>query len=188
MSFIPAFELGLWNAWILMIWLVLLPILPKFIIKDKKTLKQLRTSVPVKYEKALNVISTVAVIFGFIYSIFLPIKYGAIWFYIGGLIFLIGIISVFSIFATLRNSSVNKPFTKGLYRYSRHPLYISTSLILLSVTIISLSWVFLVLLAIVIVHMLISAPAEEKFCLEKYGEDYRIYLKKTPRWIGIPNK
>jgi len=27
---------------------------------------------------------------------------------------------------------------------------------------------------------------EERFCLEKYGDAYREYMNRTPRWIGIP--
>ena len=33
---------------------------------------------------------------------------------------------------------------------------------------------------------IIAVPAEEKYCLERYGEKYQKYLEKTPRWIGIP--
>jgi protein-S-isoprenylcysteine O-methyltransferase Ste14 len=28
--------------------------------------------------------------------------------------------------------------------------------------------------------------AEEQFLLENYGNDYKDYLNRTPRWIGIP--
>jgi len=62
MSLIPEFELGLWNAWILTIWLVILPIFANFLIKDKNTSEKLRTSVPVKFEKALNIMSMVVAI------------------------------------------------------------------------------------------------------------------------------
>jgi len=27
---------------------------------------------------------------------------------------------------------------------------------------------------------------EERHCLETYSEDYREYMNRTPRWIGIP--
>jgi len=188
MELIPAFELGLWNAWILTIWLILLPIVSNLLIKDKNTSKKLRTSVPVKFEKALNIMSMLVVIFGFIYSIFLPIKYATIWFYIGGIFFLIGFILYFSAIVSLRKVTANKPFDKGPYRFSRHPLYVSLIFIFVSVIIISFSWVFLVLLAILLVHLVIVVPEEEKFCLEKYGEEYRKYLNRTPRWIGIPKE
>jgi len=29
-------------------------------------------------------------------------------------------------------------------------------------------------------------PAEERFCLKQYGDTYREYMNKTPRWLGIP--
>jgi len=28
--------------------------------------------------------------------------------------------------------------------------------------------------------------SEERFCLEKYGDAYREYMNRTPRYIGIP--
>jgi len=29
-------------------------------------------------------------------------------------------------------------------------------------------------------------PVEESECIKKYGTDYTEYMKKTPKWIGIP--
>jgi protein-S-isoprenylcysteine O-methyltransferase Ste14 len=34
--------------------------------------------------------------------------------------------------------------------------------------------------------MNMSAVNEERLCLEKYGDAYRDYMNRTPRWIGIP--
>jgi protein-S-isoprenylcysteine O-methyltransferase Ste14 len=31
-----------------------------------------------------------------------------------------------------------------------------------------------------------GAIAEERWCLEKYGDAYREYMNRTPRWIGLP--
>ena len=188
MLLIPDLQLGLFNAWILMICLVILPIITNFLIKDKNTSKKLRTSVPVKFEKALNIMSMLVVYLGFIYSIFLPIEYGTIWFFIGGIFFLIGFILYLSAIVSLRNVSANKSFDKGAYRLSRHPLYTSMIFIFVSVIIICLSWVFLILLVFLLLHLVIAVPAEEKYCLDKYGEDYRRYLEKTPRWIGLPRR
>jgi protein-S-isoprenylcysteine O-methyltransferase Ste14 len=107
-------------------------------------------------------------------------------FYIGALIFSIGFIIDLSVLISVQTAHIDKPFTKGPYRYSMHPIYLSSFLILIGIAIICLSWVFLLLAAIVEIHQLISAPAEEKFCLEKYGDLYREYMEKTPRWIGFP--
>ena len=40
MSWIPAFELGIWNALIFMIWLIVVPVSSTFIIKEKKGCKR----------------------------------------------------------------------------------------------------------------------------------------------------
>ena len=185
MSFIPAFELGLWNAWIFMIWTILIPILLGFLIKEKGVTKILKTSVPMKYEKPLNIISMGAVIIGFLYSIFLPIKFNSIWFIIGLFIFLFGFIFNLSILITLRNAEPNIPFTNGPYKYSRHPGYFSLFMIMISISIMSLSWFFLLITIICGIHLIIVAPVEEKYCLEKYGNVYKNYIERTPRWIGL---
>ena len=186
MEWIPVFRIGLLNAWIVMIWLIVLPILTNIITKDKKTSERLRTSVPLKFEKALNIMSMVVVIFGFMYSIFLPIKYGTIWYYLGGLFFLFGILLYLYVIVSIRNASIDKPLTQGPYRFSRHPIYISMFFIFISIIIMCLSWVFLFLLAFLLMHFLIVIPAEEQYCLRIYGVEYQDYIERTPRWIGFP--
>jgi len=186
MSFIPAFELGLWNAWIFMIWLIVTPILSSFLNKKKGVTKLLRTSVPMKYEKTLNIISMAAVYIGFSYSIFLPLEFNTIWFYIGVLIFLVGFIFNLSFFVTIRSAQLDKPFTNGPYKYSRHPIYFALFVIIISISMMSLSWVFLLIAIICGIHLYLVAPVEEKYCLKKYGKIYQEYIERTPRWIGLP--
>ena len=129
-----------------------------------------------------------AVIFGLIYSIFLPLKFNTIWFYIGLLFFLFGFIFDMSVYITIRSAKIGKPFTNGPYNYSRHPIYIALFLIIISISIMSLSWVFLLIAIICGIHLFIVAPVEEKYCLKKYGEEYQDYIDRTPRWIGLPKK
>ena len=186
MSLIPAFEIGIWNAWIFMIWTIVTPILSSFINKDKGVSKKLRTSVPMKYEKTLNAMSMGAVIFGFLYSIFLPVKFNSIWFYIGLILFLFGFIFNLFVLITLRGTKVGKPFTNGPYKYSRHPLYFALMVVIISISIMSLSWIFLLIAVICGIHLIMVAPVEEKYCLKKYGKEYQDYMEITPRWIGIP--
>jgi len=186
MSIVPAFKIGFWNAWIFMIWLILIPASSTFIIKEKEVLKRLSASVPMKFEKISNILSMVVLIVGFIYSIFLPIQLNTIWFYIGLLFFLFGFIFVLMVLYTLRDAKLDRPFTTGAYRYSRHPFYFGSFLIYISVSIMSLSWIFLVITIIHAIHLLTVVPAEERYCLETYGKEYQGYLERTPRWIGIP--
>src|SRR4030042_6141376 len=113
MSLISEFELGIWNAWIFMIWLIVIPVSSTFIIKEKKVLKRLSVSVPMKFEKTSNILSMVVLIVGFIYSIFLPLQFNTIWFYIGLLIFLFGLIFDLTALYTLRDAKLDRPFING---------------------------------------------------------------------------
>jgi len=81
---------------------------------------------------------------------------------------------------------MNQPVTRGAYRYSRHPLYVAHVLIYLSVGLASASWVFLLLTVLLAVVVSLSVADEEHYCLGKYGNAYREYMNRTPRWIGLP--
>ena len=113
-------------------------------------------------------------------------KLETIWFFIGLVIFLIVLVISLSATFIARTTSADKPFTKGPYSYSRHPLYVAETLIFISITIACVSWVFLLLTVIMQSFHMIYAPAEEQYCLKRYGKDYLEYMKRTPRWIGVP--
>ena len=81
---------------------------------------------------------------------------------------------------------VDKPITEGVYRISRNPMYFGNFLIFVGTGIACSSWVFLLLTIISVILSDKGVIAEERWCLEKYGEAYRKYMKRTPKWIGIP--
>ena len=139
-----------------------------------------------KTEKIIDRFCTLILVFLFIYPIFLPLRLGTMWFIIGLAIFLMGI--VFGIFYQIPwvTTPPNEPFTKGIYRYSRHPLFFSLFLRFVGVGIASVSWLFILLSIVLIVLVRSVAIAEERWCLEKYGDAYKEYMDRTPRWIGIP--
>jgi protein-S-isoprenylcysteine O-methyltransferase Ste14 len=122
----------------------------------------------------------------FIYSIFLPLRLGTAWFYTGLAFFVLGLILTTILAVSIAATPPDEPFTKGLYRYSRHPIYLTMFLRFVGVGIASASWVFLLFSASFLVAVVISVSSEERDTLEKYGDSYRGYINRTPRWIGIP--
>ena len=188
MSFIPAFKIGLWNAWIFMLWPWLDTLAFRLVGKEVFQRASGLAS-EMKTSRAYRIISYVSMITEFIaiaYSIFLPFKLGTIWFYIGLTIFLLGLVVLTVASVNFAVTPMNSPITRGMYRYSRHPLYLASLLIYLSVSIASASWVFLLIFVVQLVSISIAAVGEERYCLERYGDAYREYLDTTPRWIGIP--
>jgi protein-S-isoprenylcysteine O-methyltransferase Ste14 len=187
MSLMPAFELGLWNAWIFTIWLLLQILAIRLFNKEvyKKT-GQPPDMKPGRMYKIIGYISTPMWLLATAYSIFLPFKLGTIWFAIGLSIFLLGL--MINTIATINFAAtpVNEPVTRGVYRYSRHPIYMALLLIYLGVGIASASWVFLLLTVEMAVEVSFSVTDEECYCLERYGNAYSEYIKNVPRWIRIP--
>ena len=185
MSLIPAFEIGVWNAWIFMLY-NFLP-MPLLMLIHKGTTEKGQPMPHSETEKKLHPVLWIVWILGVIYSIFLPLQIGTIWFYVGFPIAIIGLITFTIVIVTFATTPIdNEPLTKGLYRYSRHPMYITQFLMFIGVGIASASWIFLLFSIVYTALSVIGAIPEERFCLEKYGEAYREYVDKTPRWVGMP--
>ncbi len=185
MSIVPEFEIGLWNAWIFMPYLFFMIIL---VGKLKKGENPGKSEIDALSKTGKRIFNFAFLVFfpAVIYSIFLPLKLGTIWFYVGLPITLIGLVLFTLVMVNFITTPWDKPITKGLYHYSRHPLYITTALFLLGIGIATASWLFLLLSMIFTILNTFRAINEERFCLQKYGNSYREYMNRTPRWIGIP--
>jgi protein-S-isoprenylcysteine O-methyltransferase Ste14 len=187
MSLVPAWEIGVWNAWIFMVF-SLIPVIFLFmpLVSRGQKEKTVFTAYFSKMQK--NALSTTQLIFFIliIYSIFVPLKLSTVWFYIGLPVFLIGFIPYALLTTNFVTTPLDKPVTKGIYRYSRHSMYLTMFLMLLGAGIASASWIFLLLSVVNIIMPPLFVEAEERYCLDKYGDAYREYMNRTPRWIGIP--
>jgi protein-S-isoprenylcysteine O-methyltransferase Ste14 len=188
-SLIPAFELGLWNAWIFMV-PALVVLLLCFLVMMKKGAPGGPARVQCKSKITLVVGSLSKIIFfpAVLYSVFLPLRLGTLWFCAGLPITLIGLVGMILVLVKWFNIPAGQPVTRGIYRYSRHPMYVTMVLLLLGVSIISASWVFFLLTIITAIGFSrpVSVKIEEAQCLGHYGKAYREYMNRTPRWIGIP--
>jgi protein-S-isoprenylcysteine O-methyltransferase Ste14 len=187
MSPIPAFDIGVWNACIFMVlllvpyFLVPLNIVPKgreggssFVNEFNKKQKGAFFSLHM-----LNLLM-------FIYSVFVPIKLGTVWFYVGLPVYLIGLIFYALVFAAFARTPPEKLVTGGIYRYSRNPMQLSGFLAVLGIGIATASWIFLLIAVLFLLMPLAYLKTEERFLLNFYGDVYRDYTNRTPRWIGIP--
>ena len=190
MSLIPAFEIDVWNAWILWVLMFLSMIIPNlFMSKEaKERTKRATRFAPLNGTKKVLAYSTHAVIMpaAAIYSIFLPLKTGTVWLYVGLPIFVLSIVMTIMINISFATSPIDKPVTKGFYRISRHPIYLSAALMYLGMGIACASWVLLLCAVLWVAFFHIIIPAEERFLTQQYGEAYRKYVNETPMWIGIP--
>jgi len=190
MSWLPAFEIGLWNAWIFMVSLFAAGFVPLYIDKEKteKRVEGEPTGSELKKTtKIAHVITHIMIMpFTLIYSIFLPLKLGTLWFFAGLPICLLALVMVLMSSISLSTAPLGEPISKGVYAISRHPGYFGFFLGFVSIGIACASWVFLLCALVWIVSWHFGVIEEERMLLEKYGDAYRDYMNRTPRWIGFP--
>ena len=190
MSLVPAFDIGIWNAWILILFTLLTYVPGQLINKEalNKVDEGWASEQWSRTERLLAKLTHVVIIpLVIIYSVFLPLKLGTVWLYVGIPIYFIG--WIMNLVAGINIATIpfdKEPITRGVYRFSRHPAYFGGFLFYLGIGIACASWVFLVLAVAWIVLWQIAVPGEERSLLKKYGDSYRQYMSKTPRWIGVP--
>jgi protein-S-isoprenylcysteine O-methyltransferase Ste14 len=185
MSLIPAFEIGIWNAWIFMAYL-LLSFIPFVYVAIKKSVPSVEESGLSRVAKIFAGSSKLLLFPAMVYSIFLQMKLGTAWFYVGLPITLIGLIAYTIVLVNWATTPLSNHVSRGLYRYSRHPMYVTMFVFLLGLGIVTASWVLFLLFIVFVVGCVVFVNVEEQSCLDKWGDAYREYMDRTPKWIGIP--
>ena len=190
MSFLTALKIGFWNAWILMVLLYAASFLPLYIDKDKMMKRGEGepgwSEITRKSKITFIITHTIIMPFTLIYSIFVPLKMGTIWFFIGLAIFLIGFVFVLLTSSALSTAPLGAPITKGIYSISRNPGYFGLFLGFAGTGIACFSLLFLLCALVWIITWQFGVSEEEHIMLEKYGDAYKDYMAQTPRWIGFP--
>ncbi|MBD3189501.1 MAG: DUF1295 domain-containing protein [Candidatus Heimdallarchaeota archaeon] len=78
--------------------------------------------------------------------------------------------------------NTSKLVTTGLYALIRHPQYLSFMLLSTSITLITQSWISLILNGVIIVLTYLWGWRADKSLLEKFGEEYKEYKEQVPRF------
>ncbi|MBI5952800.1 MAG: isoprenylcysteine carboxylmethyltransferase family protein [Chloroflexi bacterium] len=77
----------------------------------------------------------------------------------------------------------HKLVTSGIYRWVRHPLYTVGAFLFVSFGLMADNWFIILLGALAFTVMAIRTPKEEANLIEKFGDEYREYMKRTGRFL-----
>jgi len=185
MSLMPEFELGLWNAWILVIPILIITFSDMRATAARESGKERDFQLTQK-EKAMMNVMLLPMIFSWIYTVFLPLQLGTVWLYIGLIVCFFGLVFTTVAILNFASSPKDRVVTKGLYGFTRNPTYIGIIIMHVGLGIACASWLFLLLTAVMLIMFNAVLPAEERYCLYRFGDEYRKFKNKTPRWIGMP--
>jgi protein-S-isoprenylcysteine O-methyltransferase Ste14 len=144
-----------------------------FIMPPMETNKQLISGL-------LNICINVSLI---VYSIFLPLNFESPFFIIGGIIALTSLFFYALALITYAKAEDNMPAIKGIYKISRHPMQVFTAIIFLGIGIATLSYLYMMVSILGFFVMYPTLIAQEKYCLNRYGNDYANYMKTSPRFL-----
>jgi len=95
----------------------------------------------------------------------------------------IGIIGLVGAMLNYWNTPPDQPVTRGIYKISRHPQIFSLFIIFLGVCMTIGSWPALLALLLSKLFQHFGILAEEQVCLKRYGESYRAYMERVPRYF-----
>jgi len=184
-SLIPAFELGLWNAWILVIPMLITFFFDMRVTAARESGEAGDFQLTRKEKRIINAVF-LPMIISFVYAVFLPLQLDTIWLYSGLIICLFGMVFTSVAIFNFATSPKDKVITTGLYRFTRNPTYVGIILMQIGLGIACSSWLYLLLTVALMILLNANLSAEERYCLYRYGDDYQKYMNSTPRWIGIP--
>jgi len=137
----PFFEVGLWNAWILSLFVIIHPLVMRLIDQTVGTgdFNQKMGDIPAEAAKKKSLpLPGVLLRVLFLISIFIPLRLGTVWFCTGLVIYIFGIAIFVSSIINAAQTPLGQVFTRGMYQYSRHPLYLSFLLIFFGISLASL--------------------------------------------------
>lgn len=77
----------------------------------------------------------------------------------------------------------HKLSTRGIYRWVRHPLYTIGSSFIVSFGMMADNWFIALFGVLAFIAMAVRTPKEEANLIEKFGDEYREYMKRTGRFL-----
>jgi protein-S-isoprenylcysteine O-methyltransferase Ste14 len=187
MELIPALKIGWLNGWILLclvysIFGILLLVFPKDVVSRLYNYDRSSWS---KTQRAFYIIGKLLAFVCLVLIIFTPLKIGANVFIPAIILFTLGLAGFIIALFNFKNTPLDQPVTRGLYRISRHPQVLMLFIMSIGICITIGSWLVLFIVIISSLFLYSRDLAEEKVCLERYGDSYREYMKRVPRYFLV---
>ena len=183
MVFFPELELGWLNGWMLLAFEFfiqgsLLLVFPKEVVRRLFD----RSGWSVK-QRAFLILGKVFSLACLILIILTPLKIGSSVFVIGLVLYTVGLASLAVAMWNFKDTPLDEPVTKGLYTISRHPQIVALFVIFCGICLAIGSWIALLMLILSKVFQHFSILAEEEVCLKRYGDPYRQFMQRVPRYF-----
>jgi protein-S-isoprenylcysteine O-methyltransferase Ste14 len=88
-----------------------------------------------------------------------------------------------NITSTVKTRKEHQLVTTGPYHWVRHPLYSVGTMLFLSFALMAANWFIALATLMGLVMLMVRLPKEESNLIERFGDEYREYMKRTGRLI-----
>jgi protein-S-isoprenylcysteine O-methyltransferase Ste14 len=178
------FQLGIWNAWLLSLPFLILVMLMVGLKKDIVKRMSDMTGYTAR-EKFFTVSASISPYPFMIATIWVPLISIPLLLCFGVLIYIFGMALCAASLKVIIKTPPDEPFAAGPYRFSRNPMYVSSTIVFMGICIATANLVLSGYLAIAVLLQHFMILAEERICKEKYGCAFEGYLGKVPRYLFI---
>lgn len=115
--------------------------------------------------------------------IFTPLKLNSPMLLAGVGVYSIGYVFVMCALYFFKIALIGQPVVNGPYRISRNPQWVGLFLVLLGSAIATGVWLYIAIIIVVSFIYHIQILDEETVCINKYGNSYREYMARIPRYL-----
>lgn len=183
MELMPTLKLGWLNGWIMLAFEFLIQgslllVFPKDVVArlfDRSGWSQ--------KQRIFTVIGKLFSLACLVLVFLTPLKIESGLFIAGLAQYAIGLAGLVTAMLNFKDTRPDQPVTKGVYRISRHPQIVSLFVIFFGVCLAIGSWAALFMLAMSRLLQHFGILAEEEVCLKRYGEPYRAFMARVPRYL-----
>lgn len=184
MDFLPQFTISLSNAfWFsLLFWisnLIILKIYPPHYKERVLKMPRLKKGI----QKTIGVFNFFLFQGLVIVVLFIPLKFNTSYFLGGFVLFFISFIAYIMSLIIYATNNPDKPVTKGIYKLTRNPQQVSTIFMWIGIGLMTNNILIILICILQLFTVYPTFIAQEKFCIDKYGNDYLEYMKKAPRYF-----
>jgi len=183
MELFPALRLGWLNGWLFVAVLsltdaVTFRLFPKAVVE-----RLFDRSGWSRRQVTFTVIGKLIALISLVLMTLTPLKIGRPVLVIGILTSVVGLIGLVWALISFRDTPIDQPVTRGLYRVSRHPQIVMSFVALAGGCLAIGSWTALAIQIVSHFFTHLGILGEEDVCTQRYGDAYRAYLKSVPRYF-----
>jgi len=134
-------------------------------------------------EKWLSASGKLLILSWFALVILTPLNTGLAVLAPGLALYVLGLVGFVIALLNFNAAPLEHPVMKGLYRWSRNPQQATIFIAYVGISVAIGSWLALLLITLGFVWGHVRVVAEEQTCLAQYGDSYREYMDRVPRYF-----